>query len=348
MNTGVINSRFSTINLVLVPPAILAVNYIFFKSGYFSSIRLFAIATITTAIVGFINSEIHFLQGNYLRKKYPGFEQSTRRIITWSLFTIPVTPVFITALFYIYRLFILPGYSITRVQLYWAILAGFIIDVLFLAFNEGIYTFGKWKENIREAEQLKKANLQTQFESLKNQVNPHFLFNSINTLSSLIHEDKERAVQFIDEMSNVYRYLLRNNEEELVSLSTELKFIHSYFHLLKTRYGNGIEMKLNIDEKTQNYLLPPLTLQLLVENAVKHNNVLKEKPLVIEICTPEAGRLIVKNNLQKKTITVDSSKIGLNNIKEKFRLLEQPDVVVKETAAEFIVVVPLLEALNKT
>ena len=347
MNAGVVNSRFSPINLILIPPAIVAVNYIFFKSAYFADIRLFAIATITTSVVGFINSELHFLQGNYLRKKYPGYEQSVRRITTWAIVTIPITPILITALFYIYRWLVLPGYTITTKQLSWAILAGFIIDVLFLAFNEGIYTFSKWKENIQEAEQLKKANLQTQFESLKNQVNPHFLFNSINTLSSLIHEDKERAGQFIDEMSNVYRYLLRNNEEELVSLSTELKFINSYYHLLKTRYGNGIEMKLNIDNKAESYLLPPLTLQLLVENAVKHNNVLKESPLVIEISNRDDGRLVVKNNLQNKTITVDSSKIGLNNIKEKFRLLEQPDVEIKETSAEFIVVLPLLEALNK-
>ncbi len=347
MNTGVVNSRFSPINLILIPPAILAVNYIFFNTDYFTNFRIFATATITTAVVGFINAEVHFLQGNYLRKKYPGFEQSGRRITAWALFTIPITPFFITALFYTYRWFVLPDNAISTAQLYWAILAGFIIDILFLAFNEGIYTFSKWKENIQEAAQLKKANLQTQFESLKNQVNPHFLFNSINTLSSLIHEDKERAGQFIDEMSNVYRYLLRNNEEELVSLSTELKFIQSYYHLLKTRYGNGIEMKLNIDGKTEDYLLPPLTLQLLVENAVKHNNVLKETPLVIEIAVSDEGWLIIKNNLQKKTITVDSSKIGLNNIKEKFRLLEQPDVIIKETANEFIVMLPLIEGLPK-
>ncbi len=347
MNTGVINSRFSPINLILIPPAILAVNYIFFNSAYFSGFRIFATATITTALFGFVNSEVHFLQGNYLRKKYPGFEQSARRITAWALFTIPITPVFITALFYTYRWFVLPDNVVSIAHLYWAILAGFIIDILFLAFNEGIYTFSKWKENIKEAEQLKKANLQTQFESLKNQVNPHFLFNSINTLSSLIHEDKERAGHFIDEMSNVYRYLLRNNEEELVTLSTELKFIHSYYHLLKTRYGNGIELILNIDNKAENCLLPPLTLQLLVENAVKHNNVLKEYPLVIDIRNREDGWLVVKNNLQKKTITIDSSKIGLNNIKEKFRLLEQPDVIIKETTTEFIVMLPLIEGLSK-
>jgi hypothetical protein len=343
MNTGVISSRFSPISLILIPPAIFIINYIFFNTVYFASIRIFATATITTAVVGFLNSEIHFFQSNFLRKKYPGFGQSARRIAAWFLITLPVSPAFITALYCIYRLLVLPDQLITPTQLYWAIVAGFVIDILFLAFNEGIYTFSKWKETIQEAEQLKKANLQTQFEGLKNQVNPHFLFNSINTLSSLIHEDKERAEKFIDEMSSVYRYLLRNNEEELVTLSTELKFIHSYFHLLKTRYGSGIEMKVNITKESEKYLLPPLTLQLLVENTVKHNNVLKEKPLLIEIDGSSNARLIVKNNLQKKTTAVYSSKIGLDNIREKFRLLNQPDIIIKETPTMFIVTLPLLE-----
>ncbi|MES2850063.1 MAG: histidine kinase, partial [Bacteroidota bacterium] len=225
-------------------------------------------------------------------------------------------------------------------------LAGFVADVIGIAFNEGIYTFSKWKENIQEAEQLKKANLQTQFDSLKNQVNPHFLFNSINILSSLIHEDKERAEKFIDEMSRVYRYLLRNNEDELVPLSAELRFIESYGHLLTTRYGNGFEIRVTVDEQFTNHLLPPLTLQLLVENAVKHNAVLKDKPLLVEITTDVNGWLTVKNNLQKKNTPVDSSKIGLNNIREKYLLLGQPEVIIEETPGAFIISLPLIATLK--
>jgi two-component system, LytTR family, sensor kinase len=144
-------------------------------------------------------------------------------------------------------------------------------------------------------------------------------------------------------MSNVYRYLLRNNEDELVPLATELKFIESYCHLLKTRYGNAFGISISVDKKFESYLLPPLTLQLLVENAVKHNVVLKDKPLLVEIRTESNGWLLVKNNLQAKTVKVDSSKIGLNNIKEKFLLLNQPDVVVEETPSVFSVSLPLIE-----
>jgi two-component system, LytTR family, sensor kinase len=124
-------------------------------------------------------------------------------------------------------------------------------------------------------------------------------------------------------------------------------FIQSYYHLLKTRYGAGIEMSVAVDKKTEKHLLPPLTLQLLVENAVKHNNVLNGTPLLIEITGNSDGWLTVTNNLQKKTTKVDSSKIGLNNIKEKFRLLNQPDVVIEETSAMFVVKLPLIENMIK-
>jgi Histidine kinase len=337
---------FILLTILLVPSVVFMLNYVYFGAAYYSSIKVFAFATAITLVTTFILSQLQIMLGNKMRNKYPEYEQTYRRIFTWSFLILPITPIFLVLLFLLYKQIHFPA-EVQKDGWKWALLVGFVADIIGVAFNEGVYTFSKWKENIQEAEQLKKANLQTQFESLKNQVNPHFLFNTINTLSSLIHEDKQRAGQFIDEMSNVYRYLLRNNEEELVSLSTELKFIQSYYHLLKTRYGNGIEMKLNIEGNPGNYLLPPLTLQLLVENAVKHNNVLKESPLVIEINNRDDGWLVVKNNLQKKTSRVDSSKIGLNNIKEKFRLLEQPDVVINETPTEFIVMLPLLEALNK-
>jgi sensor histidine kinase YesM len=330
----------------MLPGFVLIINISFFGTVYFQKIKLFVIATVITIVTICLLYLLYIVLGSKMRKKYPKYEQSLHRVITWVTIRLTITPLVLVLLFLFYKKTVFPEATLED-GWKWALVIGIISDILGISINEGTFTFGKWKENIQEAEQLKKANLQTQFEGLKNQVSPHFLFNSINTLSSLIHEDKERAGQFIDEMSNVYRYLLRNNEEELVSLSTELKFIQSYYHLLKTRYGNGIEMKLNIENNPEDYLLPPLTLQLLVENAVKHNNVLKEKPLVIEINTPEDGWLVVKNNLQKKTISVDSSKIGLNNIKEKFRLLEQPDVVIKETATEFIVMLPLLEVLNK-
>jgi sensor histidine kinase YesM len=342
MNNSKNKPTFILLTILLVPIFVFTLNYVFFSAVYFSNFKIFLLATIITFILTFLLSQCQIAVSNKMRKKYPTYEQTYRRIVNWILVIVFITPFFIMLMFFLYRWM---HYPAVVQEDAWSrgLLVGFVADVIGIAFNEGIYTFSKWKENIQDAEQLKKANLQTQFEGLKNQVNPHFLFNSINTLSSLIHEDKESAEKFIYEMSNVYRYLLRNNEEELVPLSTELKFIQSYFHLLKTRYGNGIEMTVSIDNGIENYLLPPLTLQLLVENAVKHNNVLKEKPLLIEIASNTNDWLSVKNNLQKKTTIVDSSKIGLNNIKQKYILLNQPEILIKETITEFLVMLPLIE-----
>jgi sensor histidine kinase YesM len=322
---------------------VLTGNLAFFGTAYFSSIKIFLTATCCSLFMTIVNSQVQFFISKNMRKRFPEFSQTNKRILTWLLLSLTSTFfLMIILLFHFYKWVLFPAEVLEDGWKY-GLLVCIISDVIALPIGEGTYTFNKWKENIQEGEQLKKANLQTQFEGLKNQVNPHFLFNSINTLSSLIHEDKERAEKFIDEMSNVYRYLLRNNEEELVPLLTELKFIQSYFHLLKTRYGYGIEMTVRIDNRIENYLLPPLTLQLLVENAVKHNNVLKEKPLLIEISSNTNGWLSVKNNLQKRTTSMESSKIGLSNIKEKYMLLNQPDILIKETATDFLVMLPLIE-----
>src|SRR6185369_12914348 len=156
-----------------------------------------------------------------------------------------------------------------------------------------------------------------EFETLKSQVNPHFLFNCFNTLSSLISEEPGQAEKFLDELSKVYRYLLRNNESGLSTVKSEIQFIKSYFELLKTRHGNAIQFQIEIDKRYDNYLLPSLSLQLLVENAVKHNALSKDQPLLIEIFTIAGNKLAVNNNLQRKTQKVLSNKVGLQNIRLK-------------------------------
>jgi LytS/YehU family sensor histidine kinase len=159
----------------------------------------------------------------------------------------------------------------------------------------------------------------------------------------LVSEDPNRAEWFIEELASVYRYLLQTHEHSLTTLENEIKFIQAYFHLLQTRFGKGIELELNIDEQYFSYQLPPLTLQLLVENAVKHNIISPAKPLVIRIFTDEVSNLYVLNTLRKRQVTVPSNQTGLSNITRKFRLLNQPDVVVKQTEDCFQVVIPLLK-----
>jgi sensor histidine kinase YesM len=213
---------------------------------------------------------------------------------------------------------------------------------IILAIYEGIYLFRKWKAATRESEQLKRERLQTQLDSLKNQVNPHFLFNSLNSLSSLIEEDAPKAQLFIHELARVYRYLLQSNDKELTDVKSELAFIDAYAFLLKTRFGNSISLDIRVSEAAKQYLIPPLTLQLLVENAVKHNVVSLARPLKISIYTEGGDKLIVSNNLQNKTTVVALSQMGLANIATKYHLLSGIKPKIEQTTTTFKVILPLL------
>lgn len=191
-------------------------------------------------------------------------------------------------------------------------------------------------------ERLKQEKTEVQMRALQAQINPHFLFNSLNTLSSLIDESPRQAGEFVDELSSVYRYVLRANDTDLTPLRDELHFIESYFHLLKTRHGEGIRLEIAVGRNRYDDLIPPLTLQLLVENAVKHNVVLPDQPLTVRIATTPSGDLVVENTLQRKRLRVDSVGIGLSNIETKYRLLDQPAPRVEERDGWFRVTIPLL------
>lgn len=193
-------------------------------------------------------------------------------------------------------------------------------------------------------QQMRQEMSEVQMRALQSQLNPHFLFNSLNALSALITEAPGKAEQFVDEMASVYRYLLQTNEHELTTLKRELNFVRSYYNLLETRYGQGVSLSVRIDDRFLNFQLPPLTLQLLLENAVKHNVVSANRPLGIQIATNQSGWLIVSNNLQRKPADrVKSTKKGLLNILTKYQMLGQPLPTVEEDGGLFTVKLPLIE-----
>lgn len=194
----------------------------------------------------------------------------------------------------------------------------------------------------QERERLRVANMQSQLDALKQQVNPHFLFNSLNSLLALIRRNPQQAETFTEELSSVYRYVLRANEQNLIDLDAELDFIHSYTHLLQTRYGSGFAITIQVDPQYGRHQLPPLTLQLLVENAVKHNVVTAQKPLTVEIQTDGSANLHVRNNLQRKKQGVISNGVGLANILAKYEMLGQAKPSVREEAGQFVVALPLI------
>jgi len=189
---------------------------------------------------------------------------------------------------------------------------------------------------------MEQENIHSKIEILKSEVNPHFLFNSLNNLISLIEENQAVAANYVQELSSVYLYVLRSKEKELVELSDEITFAKSYSFLLFRRFGNNLIFNLNIDDSYYKYYVPPLCMELLIENAVKHNVVTSSKPLTLDIFV-ENNYLIVKNNLQLKNIPEPSTKIGLQNIEKRYNYLSDKKVEIIKTKRDFIVKLPLIK-----
>lgn len=223
----------------------------------------------------------------------------------------------------------------------------FIAATVVTLIYEAFYFFEKWKESFRLNEELKNRQIRTQYEVLQNQMSPHFLFNSLNTLTTVIAEDPKSAIAFTEKLSEVYRYILQNKDRELVTLEEEAAFVQSYVFLLQMRYPDNLSVDFKIEQKYQQLNIPPLTLQMLVENAIKHNVVSKSKPLHIDIYIENGKSIIVKNNLQKKESLDKSTKTGLENIKKRYSILGGHEIDVITSAANFMVAVPLIDLLEE-
>ncbi len=200
----------------------------------------------------------------------------------------------------------------------------------------------KLKKSQLEAEQLKKISIEAQFEALRNQINPHFLFNCFNVLSSLVYKDADTSSKFIAQLSNVYRYLLYNQEKKVVLLKDELGFIESYLFLLKIRFGENIVIENKIDRESEDQYVAPAVLQMLIENAIKHNVVSRKNPLSIRIFSRN-GFIVIANNLQEKETKEESTQVGLQNIQSRYEFLSDEKVKIEKTEQEFKVSIPLLQ-----
>lgn len=213
-----------------------------------------------------------------------------------------------------------------------------IVISLFMHSRSFLYN---WKEAAITAEQLQKETIKSQYESLRSQVNPHFLFNSLNALTNLVYEDQDKAAKFIKQLSDVYRYVLDTRDKELVSLDEELKFLNSYLFLQQIRFGN----KLNVENSLSGDIkVAPLVLQMLIENAIKHNVVSDEQPLTIRLFR-ENGWVVIENNRRhRRTLPEESTGVGLANIRSRYSYFSDKPVTVISDDAKFVVKLPVIEA----
>ncbi len=223
------------------------------------------------------------------------------------------------------------------------IFTGLLGTTLYLAFMGMFYPryLAKyWMETLKNEERLKQENLIAKYEALKNQVNPHFLFNTLNTLTGIVEKDSKLATKYIKKLADTYRYVLEQKDKETVPISVELKFIDDYIYLQKIRYGDGLSF--NSDISSLKGLVAPLSLQILVENAIKHNEVSIDHPLSIEL---EENNVyyILKNNLQKKKVIRENSGTGLDNLIKRYEYLSSNKVDIVENEKEFIVKIPKIE-----
>lgn len=257
--------------------------------------------------------------------------------------------VFVGLLAYVYNFFfsetvtealqlknVMPGKKLIVILLRGFIFSGFYYFIIY-----SLHVLAEKQKHEMEIEQLKQAQLKANLASLKEQISPHFLFNTLNTLSSLTQEVIVK--DYINELANVYRYVLQYKEENVATLKQELDFIESYLYIIKTRLEDSIEININVEKEILDSQIPPLTLQILIENAVKHNVAAMHRPLQISIYNNEQ-ELIVKNNFQPKQSVANSTGTGLDNIAQRYQLIFGKEILIEKHTDTFFVKLPIVKA----
>lgn len=328
---------------IIFLPLTMAMNTAIFGSRYFTHWSIFLQATLLT---GLLFSADYILCGAiamWMKARMPQESQTNRRLLYMIVCFTALSGIFLLTVFHGYELLPSFNYTFNEKGFIWAYMSLAIVNIFLTLLMEGISSYNHWRESLKETEKLKKTFKQSQLLGLKSQVNPHFLFNSLNTLSSLIAEDEAEAETFLNEMSKVYRYMLRGDEEQLVPVKTEIKFIESYIHLLERRFGQSLQVEINIKEEDKEKLIPPLSLQVLIENAFTQNSMSKTDPLVIKISS-DGTEVVVCNNRKPKAIgNAIDFEAGLDNLITKYRLLNAAEVVIKEEDQQRNIFLPLIE-----
>lgn len=339
--------RYSRNDLLMllwaVLPLSLILNFIIFDKACFTDPVIAIGGTLTTFTIIGTSFLLYRGIGISFRQRFPRDSDFFKRTMLLIFLFLLMSALIILGLFSIYVSTGLLKDKNFENKFTWVYLVVGIVNIFFAFLNEGIFSFERWKNELNETENLKVAYKQSQLMGLKSQVNPHFLFNSLNSLSGLIQEDTGKAEKFLDEMSRVYRYMLRNEETQLVTLAVELQFIQSYFSLLKARYNEAVELHVHIPEGDKQKLVPPLSLQVIIENALFQNKTAKDSPLVITLASDRGEAIIITNNVQRKVMTeIVEYEAGLDNLVKRYQLMNQPPVKIEEEASLRRIRLPLI------
>ncbi|MEO7532239.1 MAG: sensor histidine kinase [Ferruginibacter sp.] len=302
-------------------------------------VKLSYLFTILIAFVIYEGSRfLHFT----LRSYFDWLDRPGKKIlailITIPFYCVPVSMLLLVAWYHIFLEGNIDWKAVKLSALLITIAVFFLVNIY-----ETVFAVRDMAADRINKEQLERARAEAELEALKNQIDPHFIFNSLNTLSHLIEEHPAKAKEFNDSLADVYRYILQNKARDLVLLQEEITFLQHYFSLVKIRFEKAVIMNLVIDDRfTDQYLIPPISLQLLVENAIKHNEFSDDMPLQIGIIF-EDDTLVVSNILHKKILRKPSSQIGLRNLSERYKLITDKQLVVKQEENNFVVYLPVLK-----
>jgi LytS/YehU family sensor histidine kinase len=322
------------------------INTEFCRIYYYFNIRIewyYAFATILT--ITFLILEINRLTEPVIRKLSPP-ENNKIRYKVFFFFAGSILATTITVTVVLVMGMIIHPYSLKEnyIPLKLNLTYCWLVNLLYHLINTIIFYFKEYKQTSLEAEQLKNISSQAELQLIKSQINPHFLFNNLNVLSALIMKDNNEANRFIEEFSKVYRYILSNHDKELVELRTEVDFIKPYIFLLEKRFADGLKINVNIAEHYKDQYIIPASLQMLIENAIKHNVVSRHKPLLIDVHSNGNNTLVISNNLQAKQTVENSTGIGLQNIIKRYQLVSNKKVIIDKDEENFTVTLPLLNA----
>jgi two-component system, LytTR family, sensor kinase len=335
------------LTLILLPVVSLIIPFVFFgmrfKREPFFTGNVYLNVVIMTTVIWLGNRYIMI----WARTRYPSFNEVKKRLWVQSLVMLVYTIITNNVLGYILDICGLKeemnyaGFDTVSVVTS-SNAAAIFCSLTVVAIYESIYFMNELRKSVEEKEMLKRESLHAQLSALKTQVNPHFLFNNLNTLCSIIPEDPKTAVEFVQQLSKVYRHILEVQDEASIPLKDELDVLRAYSFLLQTRFGNNLDITIDVPAEKLSKRIVPLSLQILMENAIKHNIVSSDKPLKVNVSALN-GRLVVSNNLQKKNQVNESTGIGLDNIRNRCRLLGNGQVEVTENGSNFTVSIPLIE-----
>ncbi|MBX3252767.1 MAG: histidine kinase [Chitinophagaceae bacterium] len=332
--------------LWVVLPYTILMNLIVFKNCMYASLHNMLLCTGLSVVYLFIAYFLFGLTGSFIQRKFPSNQDLFKRIGIMLPVFYGMNVLLVVGLYFYYDMLHLFKCPAQTDNFWWALAFGCFASTVITFLNEAAVNWSKWKEAVTETEQLKTVYQKSKLYGLKGQINPHFLFNCFNSLSSLIQDDEQNAERFLAEMAKVHRYMLRTDDEQLVSLEQELKFARSYLFLLKVRFAQAISISIKVDPAILEKQLPPLSLQVILENIIYTNAAIKSSPLSLFIYN-EKNKLIIQNSLQNKILSNEAYlEEGLDNLIAKYRLLGGMEINVQESAFERTIILPLFDNIE--